>query len=241
MNTSVIYTPCYKLRKASCINSSTCTWVKGKGCKKKPNVNERRNVVNEERNVVNVGRNQVNQRNPLLDNKITNEELKNETDPLTLNNFKDYTYNNQKYLIKIGSQIYDARSLINSVKSNLDTTARAGKGYGQNPITRVAFTERQFNKILSRSRGELPSDMFVSSNNGKSVKEIVNKSRGKLGMCRRPPPLNYNNPRVRRAIEMIRTWSVSGVPLRYRPLVMRFQHGEIDHEGLISELARNYM
>jgi hypothetical protein len=199
--------------------------VKGKGCKKK--INERNPLLDN------------NARNPLIDNKITNDDLKNETDPLTLNNFKDYTYNNQKYLIKIGSQIYDARSLIESVKSNLQTTAREGKGYGQNPITRVAFTERQFNKILSRSRGEVPSDIFVSSNEGKSVKEIVNKSRAKLGMCRRPPPLNYSNPRVRRAIQLIQSWRVTGVPIRYRPLVMREQRGEIDAEALISEIARN--
>ena len=121
-------------------------------------------------------------RNPTLDSNITLNEIKKESDPLTLENFRNYSWSDQIFLIKIGSSVFDARSLIRSMRANLNTTARIGVGYGQNPLTRVAFTKRQFKKILARSVGIIPIPKTERSNIGKSIEQIVRKSRRQLGM-----------------------------------------------------------
>jgi hypothetical protein len=88
-----------------------------------------------------------------LDKKITLSELRNWVDPISLETVSNISFNEQKYLIKIGPQIYDARQLFERMQYDFDNMedSKVGVGFGISP-TRVAYNSVQFQKVSCPNR-----------------------------------------------------------------------------------------
>ena len=76
-----------------------------------------------------------------LDKNITNEDLLHYKDPISLQNYKNITLDDQKYLVKINKQIYDARLLFNLIIKD---------AIPKIPHTRRGMSVNQEAKVLSK-------------------------------------------------------------------------------------------
>lgn len=92
-------------------------------------------------------------RHPQLDPRITNTQLLNYRDPITLTEYENLNYNNQRFLVLVNSrnpstgtvhsEVFDARALLRMINS----------GNTRNPLTRNPFNANQINNIRRRANG----------------------------------------------------------------------------------------
>ena len=125
-------------------------------------------------------------RHPQLDPRITNTQLRNYRDPITLTTYSNLNYNDQRFLVRVNSinprtgtvhsEVFDSRALLRMIN----------RGNTRNPLTRNPFNSNQINNIRRRAT--------VGQNVGQNVGQIVRRHPQLDPRITNTQLLNYRDP-----------------------------------------------
>ena len=173
-------------------------------------------------------------RHHLLDKKISLSELKNWVDSFSLDTIENISFNEQKYLIKIGEQIYDARQLLERLQYDFDTMteSKIGSGFGVAPTT-VPYNNVQFQNIIRRSKGLLPKPAHKRNDfSNKTLEDKIKIARNMIYAR-----TNKDNKILNFIFESFMRY---GVPIQYYHDVNKYETGQITEDLYLSRMLKIY-